>query len=238
MCIFICSPPCSPSFQLYLFIYIYNKIHFYRRICQKSLNPWSPTVIQWRTVEGYGEDGQTHIESEFDLKWCFLFIFGYRWTTVVFRRNGKRLSTFLWTRRGTVLSRVVAKSGNFEGPHCGEHDVREPLMQSSVWDLRWHYLPFKVLIENGKNKGELAMLVFVFDFFGHLRLHQNLLGAHEDLGHENPYGWRCPRSWMSCGRFKHVRWGWDHWTSLWAVSGKLAIPWEFCRSWHLSLFSA
>ena len=151
MCIFICSPPCSPSFQL----------HFYRRICQKSLNPWSPTVIQWRTVEGYGEDGQTHIESEFDFKWRFLFIFGYRWTTVVFRRNGKRLSTFLWTRRGTVLSRVVAKSGNFEGPHCGEHDVREPLMQSSVWDLRWHYLPFKVLIENSKNKGELAMLVFV-----------------------------------------------------------------------------
>ena len=64
-----------------------------------------------------------------------------------------------------MLSRVVAKSGNFEGPHCGEHDVKTV-----------------------KNKGELAMLVFVFDFFGHLRLHQNLLGAHEDLGHENPYG--------------------------------------------------
>ena len=46
----------------------------------------------------------------------------------------------------------------------------------------------KFLSKTVKNKGELAMLVFVFDFFGHLRLHQNLLGAHEDLGHENPYG--------------------------------------------------
>ena len=79
---------------------------------------------------------------------------------MVFRRNGKRLSTFLWTRRGTVLSRVVAKSGNFEGPHCGEHDVREPLMQSSVWDLRWHYLPFKVLIENGKKQRGIGHVGF------------------------------------------------------------------------------
>ena len=109
-------------------------------------------------------------------------------------------------------------AGSFGELHRGGLDATEQRMRFSAWDLCWHY--FVKLFWRSQESGGVfckILVVSVFAFSGHLRLHQHQTWAYGNLGNENPYGWTSSRAWLSSGEYGLLWWGWDHWVAIWAL---------------------